>query len=65
MIAPKILARRLDVKVNGLNEVFVSPDWHVALCCGARVRNITKQKTFGSQITDKSLHGTIAEHSRR
>ena len=26
MMAPKVLARCLDVKVNGLNEVFLLPD---------------------------------------
>jgi hypothetical protein len=43
MDAPKVLARYLDVEVNGLNEVFLLPDWRVASCCEPSVRNITKQ----------------------
>jgi len=44
MNAPKVLARYLDVEVNGFNEVFSLPDWRVASCREASVRNITKQK---------------------
>src|ERR1700722_5376513 len=45
MMTPKVLARCLDVKVNGLNEVFLLHDWRVASCWGAKVRNIPKKKS--------------------
>jgi hypothetical protein len=35
MMAPKVLATYLDVEVNGPDEVFLLPDWHVASCCEA------------------------------
>jgi two-component system OmpR family response regulator len=46
MIAPKAPLRRPKVRVNDLNEVFLLPRWHVALCCAGRDRNIAKQKSF-------------------
>ena len=45
-MAPKVLARHLDGRVNYLNETFLLPRRHVALCYRRSVRNIAKQKYF-------------------
>ena len=45
-MAPKVLARHLDRRVNDLNETFLLPRRYVSPCCRASARNIAKQKYF-------------------
>ena len=45
-MAPMVLAGRLEAKAHDLNEAFLLPCCRVALCCGRKVRNISKQKSF-------------------
>src|SRR5260221_14653804 len=68
MMAPKVLVRRLDRMVKVVNEAFLLPCRHVALCCEGGVRNILKQKSFArfreSATKGRDGHG-ITEHSCR
>jgi hypothetical protein len=46
MMAPKVLAEHLEIRVNDLNDTFLPPGGDVARCCGGGARNISKQKSF-------------------
>src|ERR1700712_157316 len=66
MIAPKIVARWPNVKVNDLNETFLSSYKDVAWCYAGGARNIRKQNSWAgfSRITFKGSNGYgITEYS--
>ncbi|WP_146688247.1 hypothetical protein [Bradyrhizobium canariense] len=54
MSTPKVLGRRLDVKVNDLNKTFLLSQEHVARRYEHRVRNIRKQKSSAASPESQS-----------
>ena len=60
MMAPKVLARHRDVRVNNVNEIFLLDCGCVAPCYMASFRNIRKQKSLESLV---SCHESQAKGS--
>ncbi len=62
-MAPKVLVRRLDRMVKLLNEAFLLPCRHVALCCEGGVGNILKQKFLAGVVRKKLGLNLVSEET--